>query len=559
MPDIPTEIPAARASILRDTIGRVALLLRLERKILSLIVSYALAIGIFALIVPLTVQELVNTFAYAVQPIMIVTLSGIMAMTLIFIGGLKVLQTRSLEILVQRLYTRIAVAFTQQLPRFKDETFSSRYATYFFEAEFLPRALVAFLVDFINVIVGGMIGMTLLVFYHPYFLIYNFLLLSGFVTAIVVLSQGGLRATMKVSQLHYQNANWLQDIADNMAHLKSTVSMPLLMKHTDELVQAYVKARKTRSDIIHRQYKGAMVWQALGHSGLIGIAGWLLSSGQITLGQFVASEVVVGTLLMGFDTVARRIYAFFYVFTSLSELAFMFSHPKDMETTKVSVPLPDPSLHGVRLTCHDVAFTYPNSGEPVFQEFNMEVAPGEKVAIFSESSRGKSTLARILSGLYTPTVGVVRYNGVDLRDLDMESINQCRGLVLDSQLSLFEGTLEENITLGRAGITYEDLRWSLRFVELEDEVDALRLGLKTPLRGGEKGLSTGQTLRILIARAIITRPQVLILDGSLHSMHPAVRETILRRLCSKEEPWSVLFVTNDPSLRVYVERMIALE
>jgi ABC-type bacteriocin/lantibiotic exporter with double-glycine peptidase domain len=302
-----------------------------------------------------------------------------------------------------------------------------------------------------------------------------------------------------------------------------------------------------------------MVWQALGHSGLIGIAGWLLSIGQITLGQFVASEVVVGTLLMGFDTIARRIYAMFYVFTSLSELAFVFSHPKDMETTKVSVPLPDPTLHGVRVTSHDVSFTYPNSPVPVIQGFSMEVAPGEKVAIVTESSRTKTTLARILAGLYTPTSGVVRYNGVDLRDLDMDSINRCRGLVLDSQLSLFEGSLEENITLGRAGITYEDLRWALRFVELEDEVDTLPLGLKTLVHGGERRLSTGQMLRILVARAIITRPQVLIFDGSLHSMRPAVRELILRRLCSKEEPWSVLFVTNDPALRINVERMIAFE
>src|SRR6185436_3280266 len=166
----------------------------------------------------------------------------------------------------------------------------------------------------------------------------------------------------------------------------------------------------------------------------------------------------------------------------------------------------------------------------------------EKVAIMAENTRGKSTLARIVAGLYTPTSGVVRYNGVDLRDLDMDSINRCRGLVLDSQLSLFEGSLEENITLGRAGITYEDLRWALRFVELEDEVDTLPLGLKTLVHGGERRLSTGQMLRILVARAIITRPQVLIFDGSLHSMRPAVRELILRRLCSKEEPWSVLFV-----------------
>src|SRR5579883_3407559 len=100
-----------QASLFRDTVARVLLLLRLERKIVSLIATYAVGIGVFAHIVPLTVQELVNTFAYAVQPAMIVTLTGIMAMTLVFIGGLKVLQTRSLEILAQRLYTRIALAF----------------------------------------------------------------------------------------------------------------------------------------------------------------------------------------------------------------------------------------------------------------------------------------------------------------------------------------------------------------------------------------------------------------------------------------------------------------
>jgi ABC-type bacteriocin/lantibiotic exporter with double-glycine peptidase domain len=522
-------------------------------------VSYALTIGLFALVIPLTVQELVNTFAYAVQPIMIVTLTGIMALTLVFIGGLKVLQTRAVEILVQRLYTRIALAFTQQLPRFKDESFSPRYASYFFEAEFMPRALVAMLVDLINVSVYGTVGMTLLVFYHPYFLIYNVLLWTGSIMAIVVLSHGGLRITMKVNDLHYQTVNWLQDIADNMAHLKATVSMPLLLRRTDELVHAYVRARKTRSDILHRQYKGNMVWQALGHSSLLGVAGWLLSIGQITLGQFVASEVVVGTLLMGFDTVARRVYAMFYVFTSLSELAFVFSHPKDMEHTKVSVPLPDPTLHGVRLTCDNVSFTYPNAEAPVFHAFNVEVAPGEKVAIFSTSSTGKTTLTRLLAGLYTPTSGTVRYNDVDLRDLDMDSINSCRGLVLDSQVSLIEATLEENITLGRPSITYEDLRWALRFVELEEEVDALPLGMKTPVRARGKGFSTGQSLRILVARAIITRPQVLILDGTLHSMQPTTREVILRRLCSKEEPWSVVFVSNDPTLKAHVDRRLVLE
>lgn len=543
---------------MRDTIGRIGLLLRLEKRILALIVSYALTIGLFSLIVPLTVQELVNTFAFAIQPIMVVTLVSIMAVTLLFIGALKILQSRSVEILIQRLYTRIALALTKELPRFKDETFSPSYVNYFNESEFLLRAIVAMLVDLINVGIGGVVGMTMLVFYHPYFLLFNMVLLAGFLTAVTTLSQGGLRVTMRVNDLHYQLLNWMQNIGNNLLHFKATQSTPLLLKKTDQLVHAYVSARKKRSDILHRQLKGSFVVQALGHSALIGIAGWLLSIGQITLGQFVAAEVIVGSLLLNFETVARRVYAMFYVFTSLSELSSLLALPKDAEATKQTVPLPDPTVHGLHLSCRDLMFAYPNS-PPIFQNFNLEVAPGEKVAIFSNTSTGKTTLARVLAGLYVPTGGVIRYNGVDVRDLDLASLNTCRGLVLDSQLSLFEGTLEENITLERPGITYDDLRWAIRFVEMEEEVDALPLGIKQPVWARGKAFTTSQVLRLLVARAIVARPQLLILDGTLHSMPQMTRETILRRLCSKDEPWSVIFVSNDPSLKAHVDRRLSLD
>jgi putative ABC transport system ATP-binding protein len=223
----------------------------------------------------------------------------------------------------------------------------------------------------------------------------------------------------------------------------------------------------------------------------------------------------------------------------------------------LSVSLPDPSVHGIRLTCKDIAFSYPD-GEALFKNFNLEVSPGEKLAIFSSTSTCKTTMARVLSGLSTPTSGIIRYNGVDLRDVDMASLNACRGLVLDSQLTLFEGTLEENITIDRLSVTYEDVRWALRFVELEEEVDELPLGLRTAVKGKGKTFTTSQIQRILVARAIVTRPQVLILDGTLHNMPPTTRETILRRLCSKDEPWSVIFVSNDSTLATHVDRRVVL-
>jgi putative ABC transport system ATP-binding protein len=248
----------------------------------------------------------------------------------------------------------------------------------------------------------------------------------------------------------------------------------------------------------------------------------------------------------------------FYFFTALTELDFLFSLPKDAAPTRRTERLPDPTIHGIRITCKDVSFSYPDS-PPVFQNVNLEVVPGEKVAILSTTSTGKTTLARVLGGLYRPTSGVVRYNEVDIRDLDMDSLNTCRGMVLDSQLTLFDGTLEENITLSRPSVQYTDVLWALRFMEMEEEIDALPLGLKSPVRARGKAFTTSQIMRILVARALVTHPQLLILDGTLHSMHPKTRETILRRLCSKEEPWSVIFVSNDPLLVVHVDRRIVLD
>jgi ABC-type bacteriocin/lantibiotic exporter with double-glycine peptidase domain len=543
---------------LRDMIARLSLLFRLERRLLGLVISYALAIGLFSLIIPLTVQELVNTFAFAIQPIMIVTLAGIMVLTLLFVGAFRALQFYAIEIFERRIFARVALALAQQLPRFQAQGFRPKYANYFTEAVLIQRAMATLMVDIINVVVGGVVGMTILVFYHPYFLAFNIVLLGGFAVVVLVLSHGGLRETLRMSHAKYETLYWLQEIAYNLLHFKSTVSTPLLLNKTDQLVNTYLTARRARFNVLMRQYLGSVGWQALGHSGLIATAGYLLAVGQLTLGQLVAAEVIVGTLLLNFDSVIKQMEHVFYFFTGLTELDFLFSLPKDTTSGVSTVPLPDPTIHGVRLTCKDLSFAYPDS-PPVFEHFNLEITPGEKIAIFSETITGKSTLARVLAGLTAPTSGVIRYNGVDLRDLDMESLNTCRGLVLDSQLSLFAGTVEENITLSRPAIPYSDILWALRFVELEEEVDALPLGLKTPVRVQGKVFTTSQVLRILVARAIVGRPQILIFDGTLHALVPIIRETILRRLCSKEETWSVIFVSNDPTLTAHVDRRLVLD
>ncbi len=544
-------------NLFQSVVGYIGLLLRLERRLLALVVSYSLAIGLFALIVPLTVQELTNTFAFAIQPVTIVTLAGVMIAALLFVGAFRSLQYYAVEVLERRLFARVAIGMAQQIPHLQVLGFKPRYANHFMETVFMQRALSVLLVDLINVVVGGAVGMTILVFYHPYFLLYNALLLAGF-GIVFLLSYGGLKATIEMSHAKYDTLHWMQEISYNLLHFKATDSRAILMQRTDELVGKYIERRQTRFGILIRQYLGSVGWQAIAHGGLIATAAWLLSIGQLTLGQLVAAEVVVSGLLASFDEVVKRMGHIFYFMTGLSELDFVLSLPKDQESSGLSVPLPDPTVHGIRLTCKDMTVHHP--GVPaIFERFNVEVTPGEKIGIYASSTVAKTALARVLAGLEAPTSGLIRYNGVDLRHIDMSAINRCRGFMIDSQLTLFEGTIEDNIVLGRSYIPYSDVRWALRFAELEEDVDTLPQGLKTHIRAPGKILAPTHIMRILLARAVLARPQIMIFDGTLHNLQPVLRETLLRRLCSKDEPWSVIFVSNDPNLTPHVDRRLILE
>ncbi len=559
-PRSPSDFPQySLRNITQDIIAQLSLLVRLERRMIGIIASYAVAIGLFMLGVPIAVQELVSTFAFAVEPVMIFTLSLIVASTLTGAAAFRVLQARAVETLNQRVYTRIAIAFTQSLPRLKEESFLPQQANRFMEADLLTRALVAMVSDLFNVVVIGAIGMTILVLYHPYFLLYNVILVTGFVFLLFAFGGGGFLIALDMSRLHYDLLHWMQNIAANLPHLRAVGESPYLLQKTDELTKAYVRVRQRRSDLLTgRQYKAAALWQVVGHTGMIATAGLLVSIGQLTIGQFAAAELIAGGLLFNMDQLARRMVAIFFAFVSFREMAAVLSLPQDETGPRTVVPLDQFGLAGITVAARNLSYTPP--GAPtLFSTFDLDVAPGEKIAVLCRTNTAKSALAQVLAGLYAPTTGVVRYNDMNLVEVSIDSITACHGLVLDSHPILLDGTLEDNLTLGRPSITYEDIQWALQFVELDEEIDALPDGLTTMVTGQSSQFTVSQILRLLVARAIVTRPHILIFEGTLHSMLPSLREVILRRLCSKDEPWSVIFVSNDPSCASYVDRCVSLK
>ncbi|WNM58109.1 ATP-binding cassette domain-containing protein [Candidatus Nitrospira allomarina] len=544
-------------SMNQEVLQHVATFFRQERQILLTIIMYALAVGLFSLIIPLTVQELVNTFAFAIQPIMVVTLVSIMAGILLFVGIFKALQFFATDLLERRIFVRFTLAFARTFPSIQETQFRSEYASRFFEIIFMQRAVAALLVDLTNVAVGGVIGMTLLALYHPYFLFFDLLLLLA-VGVIGILGHGGLRATLHMSEAKYDTYHWFQEIADNLSHFKSSLSRDLILQKADSLAHTYVHTRQSRFRILVRQYIGSLLLQVILHTGLLGTAGWLMSKGQLTLGQLVAAEVIIASLLLNLESVIKRTYVIFYFLTALTEIHHIFSLPKDQRPTTQFVQLPATgSPQGLALSLSHVRGLPPPW--PPTLELNMDLAPSEKWAIVCVTESQRLTVSRLLAGLDHPPQGSIRYNGIDVRDLHPDEINGVRGLVLSRHMTLFEATLMENVTLRRKNLATEDLLWVLDLVGLQEEIEHIPDGLQGMVQYGGKNFSPSQTIQILLARALIARPKLVIIDGGLHEIFASRRESILNAICDTKYPWTVVIVTTDSNIKKFVQQSIVLE
>ncbi len=540
----------------RDTFQQVGLFLRQERKILNTVLLYALAVAVLSLIIPITVQEMVNTFAVAIQPIMVVTLVGIMAGILVFVSFFKAMQFLATDLLERRIFVRFTLAFARVFPTIQEHHFRGEYASRFFEIVFLQRAVSSLLVDLTNVLVGGLIGMILLVFYHPYFLAFDFLLILA-IGVIALLGHGGLDATLRMSHIKYDTYHWFQEVADNLSHFKASHSQDLIIKKADALASSYVESRRSRFQILIRQYIGSLTIQVVLHAGLLGTAGWLMSAGALTLGQLVAAEVVIATLLLNVDSVIKRTYIIFYFLTALTEIHHIFALPRDVRPDTQLESLPGiEHPQGLNLSLSSIR-GLPPPWAPT-QELTLDLKAGEKWAVICKTESQRLLISRLLAGLDPAPQGTVRYNGVDVRDLHPNILNQARGLVLTRHLTLFDSTLIENITLERDNLSPDDLLWALELVGLQEEIENFPEGLQTMVEFGGKNVSPSQTIQILLARALIVRPKLVILDGGLHEIQSPQRETILKKICSPEYPWTVIIVSTDHNIQSFVQERIAL-
>lgn len=504
-------------------------------------------IGALFLAVPLAAQGLMNSLASGIynQPILAL---GLVVLAGLFLAGiLRILQLQLVETVQQKIFAHAAIDITKRLLGSDETAFQHRYApeviNRFFDVVTIQKSVAKLLLDGPASLLQIFLGMLLISFYSQWFLLFNLTFIIGLVV-IVLLGKQGYAYSVKESAKKYRVAQWLEEIGLNRVSLKMNGAPATLVQKTDGLLQEYLNARQAHFKVVLRQFGASFFFEAIATTGVLIIGGLLVMNNQLTLGQLIASEIVILVVLSAADKLAQYLESAYDLLTSVDKLEYVLSLTQEDDHGQATLP----KQQGIRVECDKVYFGYiPH--QPIIHGISLTLEPQTHTSIVGRSGAGKSTLGGLLGGLYHPQSGQILINGQYICHFNVKALRPAIALVRDNY-ELFEGTIEENILLG---LPQEDLppgalEWAVRMVMLTDDLEQYPNRLQHQVTTAGTNISLGQRRRILMARAIVQQPKLLILDDAFTGMDTVTKRAILDNLFAPENDWTILNISHDSDI-----------
>lgn len=282
---------------------------------------------------------------------------------------------------------------------------------------------------------------------------------------------------------------------------------------------------------------------------------FLITAGEASMGALIASVILTGRALAPLAQLAQTLTRLNQARSSYRNLDALMR--ADSERPEGRHWISRPRLEGC-IAFEDVHFAYPDQEIDALRGVSFTIEPGEKVAILGRIGSGKSTIARLMLGLYEPRSGAVTMDGVDIRQIDPGDLRRNIGSVLQD-VWLFSGTVRENIAIGAVRPRDADLLDAARIAGVEGFVARHPSGYDMMLAERGEGLSGGQKQAITLARALVSRPPVLLLDEPTSAMDVQNEAAVIRRLKQEMTDRTMVIITHRTSLLELVDRVIVIE
>lgn len=286
---------------------------------------------------------------------------------------------------------------------------------------------------------------------------------------------------------------------------------------------------------------------------------YLIEAGQVTAGALIGSVMFAGRAIAPLGSMVGLAARYQGARAAMLSLDALMAKPTERAPDRNYVPLNQVTGS---MGMHDVGFSYPMAGEgtapKVLKGVGLKFKAGERVAMLGRIGSGKSTVLRLLAGLYQPTEGMVDIDGIDLRQIDPAEFRARVGFVSQDP-RLFHGTLRDNVLMGRAHVDASRLVEVARLTGLDRVVASHPMGWDLPV--GEMGslLSGGQRQLVALARSLVTKPQILLMDEPTSSMDAQSEVAFLRQLRDAAGDCTLVVVTHRPAVLELVSRIVVVD
>jgi len=527
-----------------NPLNRFWSLLKANNKEIRQIYSLSFFSGLVALTLPLGIQAIISLIQGGEISISFIVLIIIVIAGIILAGTLQVMQLRITENIQQSLFARAAFDFALRIPNIKSEELYKKYApelmNRFFDITTVQKGLSKILIDFSLATLQIVFGLFLLSLYHPLFILLS-------ITVIVVLyfilkytSKKGFETSVKESGNKFNVAFWLQELARARVSFKLVGSTHLSGNETDRRVSKYLVARENHYAVLRQQMVYLIGFKVFIAACLLSIGGVLVINQQMNIGQFVAAELIILLVIGSVEKIILCLETIYDVLTSLEKIGQVSD--LNLENNSEGLTIDNALPFAVELK--EVKFSYPNAVSATIENCSLQVASNAKIAVRGYNGSGKSTLMKLISGQFQFQKGNICFNDLPVGNYKMESIRINMGTCINGD-ELFNGSIENNITLGREQVITNDVLEVLEVLMLKDFIKSLPLGLNTIVHNDGQSFPKSVIQKLLLARAIVHHPKLLLLEDCFDNLSENDKNKITDYLLSDKFKCTIIAITND--------------
>lgn len=530
-------------------------LVREEKSDITAIYFFAILGGLIQLSLPVGIQAIIGYVLGGTLSASLVVLISIIVFAVLFTGLVQLGQMRVIERIQQRIFAHYAFAFADRIPKLDlkkiDGFYLPELVNRFFDTAALQKSLSKILLDIPTAMIQILFGLLLLSFYHPFFILFGLLLLLLLWLILYFTGSKGLESSLAESSHKYAVAGWLEEMARMTKTFKLSADSGLHLKKTDQKTIQYLQARTKHFGVLLFQYKTLIFFKVTITAAMLIVGVTLLLNQQINIGQFVAAEIIIITVINAVEKTIINLDSVYDVLTAIEKVSKLTDKPVDSSGTY----LLDYTENGLMVEAQNLTFEHEKS-KPKLIDLSFVIRPNEKVAITGKDGSGKSTLLRLLLGVYNDFTGTLMFNAIPIGNYNMESLRKKIG-ILFPQENIFHGSLWENITMGREGIDRSFIAKLVSETGLQSFIGSLPTGYDTDLDPTGKKLPRNVIQKILLLRALANKPQLVVMEEPWQGIEEVYKSGI-KNLLLNLEGTTVIIATNDASYTSRCSQIIPL-